>query len=512
MHYLYLLVFIFLSVFSYSVSAAEPPHPEGCVSKNFYGGNQSTLNAVKASCASTASINLIKSWTDSNTPYVRCMTCSDPCFPGQIYNSATKTCACPEGTNTVTGAGGVPSCEPIEPTPSDCPDGAPKVYDPSSGQMVCPVSEGGSSSQASSFCLVPGDYNNDCIPDDEQGSSSGNSSVPTSTPASTPNTSNPTASSPSTGGGGGGGGGDDGSGNSGGGSASAAASSSGSNNSWTPHSGYGNWIPVGANSTCPNKYQDQSGQWWCSGANSNQFGSAASQMAISGECDYTSKTYFTCITSGAGSNTSTPPSGSNSSWTPISGYGNWIPVEEDSPCPNKFKDAQGKWWCAGGASGSGGAGGSSGSAASGGASGSARSASGKCDNTSEDYLKCISGQLSSGGSASSASSANSSSGSSRSGAYSSLGEKGEFDEELHEKKLEDLTKELEDKIADIKEDVAAQVGGTISGSGGIQDFCKNIRGNEVCFGMKKFESYLDPIANAIFLVCCVLAFVIVLRS
>lgn len=52
----------------------------------------------------------------------------------------------------------------------------------------------------------------------------------------------------------------------------------------------------------------------------------------------------------------------------------------------------------------------------------------------------------------------------------------------------------------------------ISGSGGIQDFCKNIRGNEVCFGMKKFESYLDPIANAIFLVCCVLAFVIVLRS
>jgi len=450
---------------------------------------------------------------------------STSCDEGYTYLSCGKDCTCPSGEklNTVEINGiAHTSCipdVPEEPPLDECEE-SEKVYDPVSGTLVCPGSGdgGGSSSQASSWCLVPGDHNGDCIPD-EGGSSAAAStptstpaSTPTSTPASTPNTSNPTASTPSTGGGGGGD--DDGSGNSGGGSASAAASSSGSNNSWTPHSGYGNWIPVGANSTCPNKFQDQSGQWWCSGANSNQFGSAASQMALSGECDYTSKSYFTCITSGAGSNTSLPAGGSNSSWTPISGYGNWIPVEEDSPCPNKFKDAQGKWWCAGGASGagSGGAGGSSGSAASGGASGSARSASGKCDNTSEDYLKCISGQLSSGGSASSASSANSSSGSSRSGAYSSLGEKGEFDEELHEKKLEDLTKELEDKIADIKEDVAAQVGGTISGSGGIQDFCKNIRGNEVCFGMKKFESHLEPISTAIFLVCCVLAFVIVLRN
>jgi hypothetical protein len=183
-------------------------------------------------------------------------------------------------------------------------------------------------------------------------------------------------------------------------------------------------------------------------------------------------------------------------------------VSEDSPCPNKFKDATGSWWCSGAASGaSGGATGSSGSA------GATSSASGKCDPTSENYLACISKPTSAASASSgSTSSVASSSNSSRSGAFSSLGEKGKFDGEASEKKLEDLEKELKDKIADIKDDINAQVGGTISGSGSLQDFCKNIRGNEVCFGMKKFEPYLAPIAAAIFLVACFISFSIVLRG
>uniref|UniRef100_UPI000A82AFD3 hypothetical protein n=1 Tax=Cellvibrio sp. OA-2007 TaxID=529823 RepID=UPI000A82AFD3 len=143
----------------------------------------------------------------------------------------------------------------------------------------------------------------------------------------------------------------------------------------------------------------------------------------------------------------------------------------------------------------------------------AASAAGECDQTSRDYLQCISsGNSSRSAVSSSSSSSNSSSGSSRSGAYSSLGEKGEFDDEITEKKLEDITKELEDKIADIKDDIQGEFGGTISGRGGIQDFCKNIRDTQVCFGMEKFEPYLDPIAAAIFLVACVISFSIVLRG
>lgn len=539
MRYLYLLFFCFLSLHSYLVFAQEP----SCTGS--YG--QSTCQ------------NIIASWESYEDQYSYCRvlsngylyeTCTTTRCPSPLINSPTAptTCVCPEGqaeyildpsgssktcgpicvspqiSNIVT-SGGTTTVSCID--PPDQGDGdddedpiceeSEKVYDPVSGSMVCPASGDGNSSAATSsqMCVVPGDFNGDCVPDDDQASSA-NNSTPTSSPDS--------GSAASTGSGGGGdddggnpstGGGDNGGGsNTGGGSGSAAASStpSGSNSSWTPISGYGNWIPVNANSTCPNKFQDQTGQWWCSGGNSGQFGSSASQMAISGECDYTSKTYFSCITaqtiSGGGS-------GSNSSWTPVSGYGNWIPVAEDSPCPNKFKDASGKWWCAGGGSGSGsgGAAGSSGSA-SGGAAGSAASAAGECDQTSRDYLECISSGKSSRGSASSVSSgsASAASSSARSGAFSSLGEKGEFDGEASEKKLEDLTEELEKKIADIKADVQGEFGGSISGSGSIQDFCKNIRSAEVCFGLKKWEPFLDPISAAIFLVACVISFAIVLRG
>jgi hypothetical protein len=412
--------------------------------------------------------------------------CTNPCPAPGVYDSATKKCS--------------PSAE------TGC-DGQEQVYDPVTGTMVCAGSGDSSSSASSNACVVPGDFDGDCVPDDQQNSSA-NSSAPTSAPSSSPSSSGGDDDGGDDGGNNNGGGGNNNGGNnSGGGGSASSSASSGSNSSWTPHAGYGNWIPVDANSTCPNKYQDQSGQWWCAGGNSNQFGSASSGAAssYSGECDPTSKSYFHCVTSLKMDGTQ-----ASDGWTPISGYGNWLPVNENSPCVNKYQDASGQWWCAAPSNNGSGTGSSSGTGTS---SGSGSSAAGQCDSTSKDYLQCIStGNGSSAGSAASASSASSGASTSSSGTFSSLGEKGEFDGEASEKKHEELVEELEQKIADIKEDIAGQFGGQVTGTGTIQDFCKNIRGNEVCFGMKKFEAYLEPISAAIFLVACVIAFAIVLRG
>lgn len=413
------------------------------------------------------------------------------------------TCPPPSYYSVVAGAGGIPSALCIQPTEGEppenlCPSGYPRV----NGQ--CPVCIGGQNPDGT------------CVDDSGGASSGANASSPTSSPDS--GSSGSTASgggggddNPNTPGGGGGSGGNGGGGNNNGGGSAGASSGANSSSSWVNHAGYGNWIPVAANSNCPNKFQDQSGQWWCAGGNSNNFGSSVPSMPFDGPCNPTAHDYFACINTVSFSNTSSG-SGSNSSWTPISGYGNWIPVGEDSPCPNKFKDAQGKWWCAGGATvGGGGGGGGTGTASSGGAAGS--SPAGECDSTSRDYLECISTGKASSRSASSVSSsaASASSNSSRSGTFSSLGEKGSFDGEASEKQLADLEQELTKKIADIKADINGEFGGAVSGIGTIQDFCKNIRGNEVCFGLKKFEPYLDPISQAIFLVACFLSFAIVLK-
>lgn len=493
MRYIYLLLFLVLALHSHLVFSQYVPVCHDTAYSSNHCNNVLVPSVVAPSfgyCEAHPSV----------TGYYK--FCRVPKCPSPLINSPTAptTCVCPAGQAeyTLDAITGAKTCGPICVSPQianivtsggsttvscidppdegggddpDLPcDESEKVFDPVTSTMVCP----GSGDEPPEECpsgfppvngecpVCIGGQNPDGTCQDDSPSSTP-TSQPTSPPSSIPNTSSPNTSSPSTGGGDDnpdnpdtGAGGNNGGSNTGGGSASSAASSSPSS--------------TGSNSS-----------------------------ASSGECDPRSKTYFSCITS----QKITPEEG-DIPWVPNSGYGNWIPVAEDSPCPNKYRDAEGQWWCSGGG---GATGGSTGSAASGGAG---SSASGKCDPTAENYLACISGQVSSNGS-SSQSSINSSS-SSRSGAFSSLGERGEFDDELHEKRLEDLTQELEDKIADIKEDVAAQIGGTISGNGGIQDFCKNIRSNDVCFGMKKFEAHLDPISNAIFLVCCVLAFVIVLRN
>lgn len=522
MRYLYLLFFCFLSLHSYFVFANEPPHPDGCSQVTFYGGAQATVNAYKASCSSNTTVNLIKAYTISGTSYVRCMSCSNPCFEGQVYDSATKSCSCPAGTisnTSIIGGKTTISCLPDEPPPPEqCPDGSTK---PLEGE--CPAACPSGKPRVNGQCLICPEYNAD-----------GTCVAPSSEPASSaPNSSSPdTGSSGSAGSAGSAGGGDDGGGTPGGGgdgsgsggnnggagsaSAASASSASGTNNSWNPYSGYGNWIPVAADSNCPNKYKDMSGQWWCAGGASNtssgntgSAGSAASAAAL--ECDSTSSDYFSCINQKS--------VGGGAGWNPHQSYGGWLPINEDSPCVNKFQDKAGDWWCAAPSGGGGGGGGttassagSSGSSGSDGASGSEGSASSK-SSASSSHSSCASASAApNGSSASNPCSGGGNGSASSSGSVSSLGEKGEFDGEASEKRLEELGEELTEKIDEIKLEIQNEFTSTIQGSGSIEDFCKQIRGQEVCFGMKKFEEWLNPISSAIFLVACVISFSIVLSG
>lgn len=227
------------------------------------------------------------------------------------------TCPPPLVLNTITNASGydVTACieQPPTETPDECEFG--DVYDPVTGTVSCNDGSGNesspptSSAASSAQCVVPGDYNGDCIPDSEQGSSAAASTPPTSQPSgggSSSPSENPDDPDGGENDGGGGGGSGSGSGNNTGG---GSASSSGANSSWTPHAGYGGWLPVSENSPCPNKYQDNTGQWWCAAAGSGT-GQNSSQGA--GQCDPTSKDYLACISlnqpSNSGSSVCSPSS------------------------------------------------------------------------------------------------------------------------------------------------------------------------------------------------------------
>jgi hypothetical protein len=313
----FILFFLFLFLYSYQVFALDSPDG-GTICYVAREGNAiftSDCSDLASSFKGDPSVtNLV------NEPYsapLRCnykgYSCVNPCPSPGVYDQLSKSCLiCPAGmkANTIINAGvSSTSCIPDVPGEGEECDGEAKVYDPVSESMVCPGSGDGSSAssaQSSPMCVVPGDFNGDCIADEEQGSSAGNSSAAASTP---PTSSPDTGSSGSGGGGGGDDGGDDGGGPSNGGGSASSSASAGSNSSHTPNSGYGNWIPVNANSNCPNKYQDASGQWWCSGSNSPQQGSAASTAA--GTCDPTATDYWACINSA--SNASAGSAGSASS-------------------------------------------------------------------------------------------------------------------------------------------------------------------------------------------------------
>ena len=255
------------------------------------------------------------------------------CPEGQVeYNldpaGASKTCGpvctAPQIANTVVN-GGVATVSCIDPPvdggddQNECEE-SEKVYDPVSGIKVCPGSgdTGSSSSTSSPQCVVPGDFDGDCVPDGDQ-TSSANNSTPTSSPDTGSSGSGGDDGGDNGGGGGGGGGDDGGSGSGGGGGGSSASNtSSGSNSSWTPNSGYGNWIPVDEGSNCPNKYRDNTGQWWCSG-------DSGANTSAAGQCDPTAENYWSCINKGSAGATSSVST--SASW---SGGGE---CDDEPQCP-----------------------------------------------------------------------------------------------------------------------------------------------------------------------------------
>lgn len=291
-HMRYLLL---LSIFISTLSFAQPMSYPSCVGTQGY----ERTSCAELTCSNGNECVAVRPTYNNLGTIYQCRsqcTCKDgkqlinnvcQCPSGtswHAYQAGGGTCmpdSCPDGQipNTIntTSGGNVTTCidDPETSTPpEDCPGG--EVYDPITDSNVCPGSEGSSSSSSNS-CVVPGDFNGDCVPDDQQNSSA-NNSTPTSSPSN-----GSSGSAASTGGGGddgggdngGGGGGDDvGGGNNGGGSA-GSASSAFNPNSWNPYSGYGNWIPIKSDSPCPNKYIDVSGQWWCAG-NGTFNGSASS--------------------------------------------------------------------------------------------------------------------------------------------------------------------------------------------------------------------------------------------
>lgn len=286
MRFLIIFIFLCLEFFSFFAVASEEVVPS-CMGVNWqrYAKNDD-VGWWRNNCVVSGPAQWLE--TINEDPVGKTIAChySCVCPPPTVFNVVIN--------NGLKSSSCIDPGDPGDPEPEPLCDESEKVYDPVSGAMVCPASgDGGSSSASSQTCVVPNDFNGDCIPDDEQRSSAANSSSPTSTPTSSPD-SGSSGSAASTGGGGDddgddpstGGGGDNGGGNnSGGGSASSSVSASGggsgsgSNSSWTPNSGYGNWIPVNPNSLCPNKYQDKDGQWWCWGGQSNSVASNSAGSA-----------------------------------------------------------------------------------------------------------------------------------------------------------------------------------------------------------------------------------------
>lgn len=340
---------IFLLLFSANLFAQNPPPlpscsglaTAGCTNNEYLSGS---LGECGAYCSGgVCAVGIVGMPTGNNFPPPVCAGTFN------IVYACASNCSCPEGYrfNVIIDANGVRtgSCvldEPTTPPDEDCPESA-KVYDPVTGTLVCPGSGDGSSSASSQNCVVPGDYDGDCIPDDSSSAASSGaaSSVAPSSGANSSgndgnNDSGGSASSSGSASGGDGGSGSGpgtgtgsgpgtGTGTTPGGSSAGSNTSSGSNNSWTPNSGYGNWIPVSEGSNCPNKYEDANGQWWCAGS------TGTGSSAGAGQCDPTSKDYLSCI-----SQQQTPSSGGSASSACTVDSPNYV------ECSGKLGDGQSK--------------------------------------------------------------------------------------------------------------------------------------------------------------------------
>lgn len=337
-----LILILFLLFCSNFVFAQDNPQPN-CPTRAYLG------------CLASSQLSQWSLTCQSNDGYIAVPSAeSCPADTTGMKCARTSSCTCPSGYafNVVINASGVhiPGCVSDDPTSGGdtCPGGVknistgvcepktecayPALYDmynngcmpnPNNcaiGAKPNPLEPGSCMATGETSCpsgWSSGDANN-CVANPSSTGSNTSAGSNTSTATNTSTGSNTsTATNTSTPSGGGDDGGDDGgsgsggSGNGGGGSDGGSGSgggsntSSGSNTSWTPHSGYGNWIPIAEGSPCPNKYQDTAGQWWCSAANSGSNSSGA------GQCDPTAKDYLACISQGASGTGSS--SGANSS-------------------------------------------------------------------------------------------------------------------------------------------------------------------------------------------------------
>ena len=310
MRYLILLALFFSA---YSLAADAPPNPT-CANYSTWScnGNASDAGVTNQCLQNSATKGFLQtragcSWLGPAAHEFRCgSNCT--CPAGFTYAQGSdingnKTSGCvPDDSNSngqCSGQGEVKNldtgmCEPktecaypqlydsyfnaCNPNPLNCAIGAKaNPLAPgtcmATGETSCPPSGWVLSQDALNCIATPSSSGNNSSVNNNASSHGTASSTQT-------NTSSPDNSSSGNGNGNGNGnGGDSGSGSA---SSSGNTGGGGSNSSWTPNSAYGNWIPVDANSNCPNKYQDDTGKWWCWGGQSSTGSSAGGGSNSSG--------------------------------------------------------------------------------------------------------------------------------------------------------------------------------------------------------------------------------------
>lgn len=328
MRFVSLFFLLFLSLYSYFVFAQPAPgsggggaNPQPMCGQTI--SNTCIYNAYLGS-QFAACINNLKGLVVQS---------DKSCQSDQSPFSCKKDCSCPEGFTLTTDGIGLTTCMPEVEEPSDCEapnvknieTGAceakaecvyPLLYD--SFSNTCRNNPNNCAIGCTANPLSPGDCmcsgTPECPSPDWALTATGTSCYPTGTASSTAASAPQTSSTPNT--------------------SAPSSSGSGGGDPQNPGTGGGD--------------DDNGG-----GTGNNNSASASSYSGTGG-------------------------GGAGASSAPNTGYGNWIPVAENSPCPNKYKDINGQWWCSG----------SNGSSAGSGAGGNDDDGAGDCDPTAADYLIC----------------------------------------------------------------------------------------------------------------------------
>ena len=86
-----------------------------------------------------------------------------------------------------------------------------------------------------------------------------------------------------------------------------------------------------------------------------------------------------------------------------------------------------------------------------------------------------------------------------------------FDGAVAQSALEEAQGQLDDEINNVKSQVNSLFGGDLSGSGGLDDGCIDVRGQQVCFGLLKWAGDLSIIGNVIFFLAVLMSIEIIAR-